>query len=1140
MADPQKPGQGIIVRADFGGGIDQSADAWRVPPSQLSSLTNGRLDRAGSIRKRTGYQAVAAPPASSPNTGNPIGAMASKSKTFVIDRARDNASLDASPIGSAQYLLGNESGYVARSYTPSATNDWTTPGAVSDVIGDVITWDGGAGEYDEAFDVGTDGTFVFVVKITRARKTWSTAALGGTTVQLTVTQYDGTTRAIVSTKTQTLSGYVYPKLLVYPTWGTLVITAAVPVSRAAINTTTTAARVELYTMTYTASGLGSFVTQTPTARSVDCDWSDLAAFYATSGERYRPVVPYDVGKHGNDAFFLVVYSSRTSQVRFDRFDVTAGTLNLVNSADIAKPGALPVVALALAIDDATSSIGLGATLMSLNMAAATPWQSANGVVYVAELTTALVLSYAANTAITRIAGVASHLAPGGGTIALTTATNTQRTWTYFAEVQDFDDVSPYPVYGHYVQRVGMRTNPAAIVDDQVLSVAVSSARAFTLPYFAKVTSTSRLQVRVPLVLGASQQNWVGQGPAPGYDNTTTFAANYTSNIGTAVLVGPIQRIPTCANSPAQTVAPRLMPTSGPRPFTLANVLHVPHRVALDGAGAFAFSTIALAARASGDVNPSTYGDVCHAVGGIVQTLDGSATTEAAIIDRPHISGIVRSNGGFAIDFANGDYLVQACFAYRDAAGNMHRSAPSDPYRITVLGAQDTWTIYYSRASYLDRTDAVIEFYVTEPNGTILRRWFAQSASTIDPSATVAGTTSINILDRGVAATNWAIGLPGTDAPLLYTSTGNLPHVPIASARFATLFKNRLIVGGADDPKSIYYSNPPVPFEGVSFAAGNAIRLEHESGCTAAGNVNDKLILLSSTGVYAVFGQFRDATGAGDALSEVESIHDYIGCTQPQSVISIPPGLIFFGSDSRFYLIDERLQLVPIGLKVQDLTASTTTGVRLDQVRAVVHIEAQREVRFYMADTWSLGPGGCLVYNYQVDQWSRDFSLSGTFQTALGACWSSNLSCFIVSTLAWAKDDGSTYLDGSDWISLNAQTAWIQPGGTQDYARFRYCQILGRSAADHNLTVKVYTDFDPSTVRSTATWTAAQLAPIPDTVWPEQVKLQIGNQKTQSVKIEIYDAAPSGATSGQGPQLVGLALELLPLGGVKRLPVTRKA
>jgi hypothetical protein len=54
-----------------------------------------------------------------------------------------------------------------------------------------------------------------------------------------------------------------------------------------------------------------------------------------------------------------------------------------------------------------------------------------------------------------------------------------------------------------------------------------------------------------------------------------------------------------------------------------------------------------------------------------------------------------------------------------------------------------------------------------------------------------------------------------------------------------------------------------------------------------------------------------------------------------------------------------------------------------------------------------------------------------------------------------------------------------------------------------------------------------------------VRLQVGTQKTQAVKITIADAAPSGATNGRGPQLVGLALEMLPLGGMRRLPDVRK-
>ena len=105
---------------------------------------------------------------------------------------------------------------------------------------------------------------------------------------------------------------------------------------------------------------------------------------------------------------------------------------------------------------------------------------------------------------------------------------------------------------------------------------------------------------------------------------------------------------------------------------------------------------------------------------------------------------------------------------------------------------------------------------------------------------------------------------------------------------------------------------------------------------------------------------------------------------------------------------------------------------------------------------------------------------------------------------------------------------------------RYAQILGRVAGTHNLTVSVFTDFDEVAVKATATWNNTQLAPVAGTSYPEQIRLQIAGQKTQAVKIKITDANSSSVTgSGRGPELIGLAIEVLPLAGLTTLPNARK-
>jgi len=396
-----------------------------------------------------------------------------------------------------------------------------------------------------------------------------------------------------------------------------------------------------------------------------------------------------------------------------------------------------------------------------------------------------------------------------------------------------------------------------------------------------------------------------------------------------------------------------------------------------------------------------------------------------------------------------------------------------------------------------------------------------------------GYLAVPFYDSAIASpAGITVDLPSIENPTLYTTGGVLPYVPVPSARFAFTHRNRLVTGGADDARNVYYSTEGVAYRGASFAVGQLFRLEEPGGCAAATTLNDKIVLFSASNCYAVYGQFPDQTGAGDALAGPENLHDQLGCTAPTSMMSIGSRLLWWASDRRVWLMDAQLAVQPIGYRVQDLT---TTAVKC---AAAVHVKGQREVRWFLAT--ALGEQVTVVYNYNVDQWSTDtINIGGATQAALGACVSDQLGVLVINSYGWAREVESTWRDGATWITLTATTNWIEPGGTQDYARMRYCQLLARWKAAHNLTLSVWTDFNDVAAPLTVTFANSALLPVAGTVYPEQVKFQIANQKTQAVKIQIADSAPSGDTSGQGPELVGLALDLLPLGGVRRLPVTRK-
>lgn len=1079
-----------------------------------------------------------------PEPGHPVATAASSEQTVVIDATKDwtpaSEATDRWTHGLITAKIGNESGYVARNYTPTTTvtNDWTSTGPASDVIGDIVVLDGNAGDVDECVDFGTEGNWIFVTKVTRAVSETSTS-------YVTVTQYDAVTNTVISeVRTGFASARMYPKLLVFPTLNRILVAVANYSQIAGPYTGT----IEFLWYSYSDAGLTyNGVLAHDIWREVN--FIPLTYFVGTPDARFRPVIPFDVVATGDTSLHLIAYNTSGlpgTTLRCVRYSVTVSGVTLATTFAYDPPSIGTHQIQAITMEYGQPDTINGATLIvsafaaEFNTAVYPYFVAANYQLHAAIFSWATcgALAYSIRN-ISRASASAIPL-PGRLTVVQ-------------HETNDGTVAGNYGVALGYIEVYEALTGSAAthtlfIVHSSASalsierrSYAIPASRAFELDYYDRAavggeSIDDTTQARLALIVGVSQQSYLGRLLN---NQITKYAGNYSATIGTQILTGARLMTLSCANSPFQTFAPKFQACPPPRPIKVNDKWMVPHLVAIDGSNGFAIALIGMSARAAGDAQPSGFSNQPVFPAGIVQQSDGERFAEVALVDRPAIHDIQTGNTGTPLEMKAGDYLIQAVAVYRDSMGNVHRSAPSDPYRLIqpTSSIPLTWIISFSNQSYTLRDDVQIEFFCTEPNGSILRYWFTvpntitmdyNTATVHDPQHTT------------VTPQKGAIGLPPLDARTLYTTGGVLPNVPVPSARFATLFKNRMIVGGSDDPKSIYYSNAPQAYQAASFAIGNVIRMEHEGGCTACGTLNDKLILFSTTGVYATFGQFRDATGAGDALAELESIHDYIGCNQPISCVSIPLGLIFFATDNRFYMIDERLGLNPIGLRVQE-----TTQNGMNRVQAAVHIEAEREVRFYMRNDTEES-ATILVYNYQVDQWSQDLVQANVNDAPVivnswgGACMSPDLKCFVPTPQRWLTDDRTTYKDATYWITLLATTAWIQPAGTQEYTRFRYAQFLGRSMDLHGLSIYVYCDFDESTIRASGSWTAAQLAPIANTVWPAQVRLQIGTQKTQSVKISISDSEPVGATTGQGPQFVGLALEVLPLGGMKRLPATRKA
>ena len=1117
MADEQQTANksGIIVRADFGQGVDQSADYWRSPPGSMGLIRNGRLDRIGNIRKRYGYQATTAAGGS---PGAPISAWAADGATTVIDAVRDTAADTWLRAGVSRRIM-DESGYVARSYAPAAADPWRTIGPASDVIGDVRMLDGNLGTVDDTIDLCADDTLgvMFLVTVTK-----NVAAAGNTTI--TLTQYDRTTGTVLSVTPVSVFGetHLYPKIMIEPGKGSIVV-ATCRRTLAGIPGTAT---IDFRLFNYTASTTSFVGLIAPTATQQAVDYYDTSIFnnlagQATSQSIYRPHCPFDVVKlSSTNEFVLAVYNSAIPGIALQRFaidtaTITAGVSNFYKPAGTGALIALSICAVTNTNpDDTIGLVGIVATIPATN---------ANGQLVLVPFNAATLATRSARVLSTHFS--LSKLYAGRLTcVQNKVADATEARFVGFVELLE---AAGGKVYAHRTARVGMSVTNALPAD--ILSYFSSSTpttRAFSLAsYYSTTTSTGALPVRLGMAVGASTADPVSTSGV-GVDNFT-INANYPPSAGTLVVAGTQTGCLSCIGTPNLTRVPTMVPQAPPNWTIVGGLVSLPHLVSTDSAGGFGMGLYQLTKRASGDADGGVWATMPIVAGGVVQQVDGERMAEATLADRPKLAAVDLTNAGAVNTMIAGSYVLQAVAVYRDSRGLVHRSTPSDPYRLTVTTTYQTWTVYVSTQQFTNRDDAAIEIYVTEPNGTVPRLW-----TTVANQLNTGGYLSIAFYDSAAAVPAGSIAdLPSLQNPALYTAGGALPYVPVPSARFAFTHRNRLVVGGADDARNVYYSTEGVAYRGASFALGQTLRLEEPGGCTAATTLNDKIVMFSAANCYVVFGQFPDATGAGNALAGPENLHDQLGCTSPTSMMSIGSRLLWWASDRRIWLMDAQLAVQPAGLRVQDLTSAATLCA------ASIHVKDQREVRWYFS---GIAEGThCVVYNYNVDQWSTDtIKVANLFAPLTAACVSDQLGPFIANGNGWAHEVAGTWKDDANWVQLVAITNWIEPGGTQDYARMRYCQLLARWKSAHDLILAVWTDFNDGTAIG-VTFPNASLLPISGTVYPEQVKFQIANQKTQAVKIGIADSDPGGITSGQGPELVGLALDLLPLGGVRRLPVSRK-
>ena len=492
------------------------------------------------------------------------------------------------------------------------------------------------------------------------------------------------------------------------------------------------------------------------------------------------------------------------------------------------------------------------------------------------------------------------------------------------------------------------------------------------------------------------------------------------------------------------------------------------------------------------------GQNLHISGGYLKMYDGTQIVEHGFHLFPEglAAGSTSTSGGVLSD---GSYGYKAVYAWTDAQGVVHRSAPSLALTVVLSGGGSTQqqAITVPTLRLTDKSNVIVELYRTEASGTI----YYLVSSTTAPTANDTTSDTVSIDDDTI-----------TDAALisretLYTTGDALDNLPAPSCSIVESFKNRVFTTTSESNKLSYSK---IRFEGYPVEFNDS--LEQVIPSKGGDNISlkamdDKLIILKENALYFLSGDGPNNLGEQDTFIEPELISSEIGCNNTDSVVLTPLGLLF-KSNNGIYALTRSLSLQYIGAPVEDFNDLTITSS--------VVVADKNQVRFTTSD------GETLVYNYFQQKWT-------TFSNhkALSAVSLQNDYYYLRPDNLLYKEN-ENFGDNGSPIKMKVESGWLSFSGLQGFQRVYRMLLLGDFKSAHKLRIRVSYDYqdayvqeqiidtadfiDSSTYGSGATYGSESTFGSNNLY---QIRLDFARQKCQSIKITIEDIQ---ASHGEGLEL----------------------
>lgn len=531
--------------------------------------------------------------------------------------------------------------------------------------------------------------------------------------------------------------------------------------------------------------------------------------------------------------------------------------------------------------------------------------------------------------------------------------------------------------------------------------------------------------------------------------------------------------------------------------------------------------------------PAPIADTSYLSGGVVTSLDGAQAMEPTSLHRPDLPVAV-SAGGTGITHSVGWRYI-AVFERVDSSGNLFWSALSDPSAIIKLANKSGATVTVATMQISNTTGYIyagsswsVAIYRTTDGGSTYYR--VDTATNVPASASTVSFTD-TLTDTYLVARAQLYRQPSVNgAP----QNRELPP----GLRYLITHNDRLI-GAAPDGVSVWYSAKHVIGEGMWFSSLFQFPVEDGGAITGLASQFGRLVVFKRSSIFVVDGDGPSENGASGDFSLPNKLASDVGCIDARSICTCSAGVIF-QSDRGIELLTPSLQVQWIGQKVQGTlrTYPVVTSAVFDAVNGYAYITC----------TTSDGTTGVtLVYDPVFQVWE---SIDKVYQNSTATAPATSACLAPVSGVpryhrlysgTVSRMSTSSYLDGSQWVTMKVETAWLKAAGLQGEQHVDRALFLGQKSTDHDLTISAGYNY-VSSYPQTRTWSHTQVTSNVTDLSREQLELvSSNNARCQSVRFKIEDATPTSGTVGTGRAAtwLGLSVETSPRPGRAKLPTSSR-